>query len=200
MSKSSGPQDTSAFKKVFGQEKNKDILLGFLNDMLEHPDFGYLLEATYLDNEASNAVAIRCTDQYKRCYLIEVYFLKDPEHKRDPSSDEVYSRLLKGHKQVQKMRYISITILAYTLFQAQEEVRTDYTAETTKSKDNFIKDFNAVIIELPKFEKRVWELTSKLDYWYYYLKYGIEKKSETYSALIERHPMMKRAYEALDRQ
>lgn len=203
MMKPSGTQGRSVFKQVFGQEKNKDILVDFLNDVLERPDFIYILEATYLDSDVeddtSNSIVLRCTDQYKRHFLLEIYLIKSPREKRNLSSDVVYNRLLGGeYAQSQKMRFIFMTILEFTLFHGEDEIRTDYTMETKKEKESCIDDIYAIIMELPKFNKEEWELTSKLDCWYYFLKHGLKQRPKTYPKLVRRYPMIRRAYEALN--
>ena len=198
----SNPQTPSTFRKVFGQEKNKDILIEFLNDLFESPEYGRILEATYLDSdiasETPNFILTHCIDQYKRPYLIEVCYISDPKAKRSPAGEEIYSKLSKGHKQAQKLRYVIIFILSYQIFPEHlEKVRTDYTAKLKKVQENFLKDFHTIIIELPKFKQEVGELRTKLDYWYYYLKYGLDKHAEAPPALVEGYPLMKRVYEAL---
>ena len=202
--KSPAPASCLTFQRIFGQENNKDIFIRFINDVVDHPELGYIAEATYLDNKiankAPNVVIAHCLDQYEQPYLVEIHLIKDPEGQRNTSSDEVYSELLKEH-QGQKVRFVFITILERTLFPpTQQEVRTSYKAQAAKVKNNFIKDFYAVIVELPKFQKTVGELVDRLDCWYYFLKHELKERSEVYPELVERHPIMKRVHEALDQQ
>ncbi|MEL6539443.1 MAG: PD-(D/E)XK nuclease family transposase [Bacteroidota bacterium] len=203
MISSSNQKSLSAFRKVFGQEKNKDILIGFLNDMLQEPEFVYILDAIYLDSDVADktpdTIVVQCTDQYKRCLLIEIYIIKSPEQRRTPSGSGVYDRFLKKHgKKGEKAHFVFMTILEFTLFHDIEELRSDFTADTKKSKDNCIEDMHAIIIELPKFEKEGWELKSSMDCWYYLLKHVLKGKPEACPKLAEKYPMIKRAYEALE--
>lgn len=42
------PKNDFAFKKVFGTEKNKDILIHFLNDMVAFKTKGKIVEVSFL--------------------------------------------------------------------------------------------------------------------------------------------------------
>ncbi|HBG34830.1 MAG TPA: transposase, partial [Holosporales bacterium] len=42
------PKNDFAFKKIFGTEKNKDILIHFLNDMLTFKDRALIQDVTFL--------------------------------------------------------------------------------------------------------------------------------------------------------
>ena len=42
------PKNDYAFKRIFGTEKNKEILVHFLNDILVFPENGQVQTVTYL--------------------------------------------------------------------------------------------------------------------------------------------------------
>jgi hypothetical protein len=42
------PKNDIAFKKIFGSEKNKDILIHFLNDMITFKDHAKIKEVSFL--------------------------------------------------------------------------------------------------------------------------------------------------------
>ena len=48
LSKFLDPKNDVAFKKIFGTEKNKDILIHFLNDIITFKENGPIKEVTFL--------------------------------------------------------------------------------------------------------------------------------------------------------
>ncbi|MEL6412876.1 MAG: PD-(D/E)XK nuclease family transposase [Bacteroidota bacterium] len=192
-----------AFKKVFGQEKNKEILIEFLNDLLEGPDLVYLLEANYISSDLvddpSHAVMVQCLDQYKRSYVIEIHLIKDIKEKREPSSELAYQRTEEMYERDgKKVWYVFISILEFAILPGDNgRVKIDFTAPRIEDEDNPIEVFRGITMELPKFEKQVWELSSKLDHWYYFLRYGLPESRKDYPKAVRVYPMLRRAYEAL---
>ena len=74
------PKNDLAFKRVFGSEKNKDILIQFLNDILDHQYIGEIREITFLPTvQAPEVVAnkqsivdVLCQDQHGIQYIVEM--------------------------------------------------------------------------------------------------------------------------------
>src|SRR5271167_3011405 len=72
------PKNDLAFKRIFGSEKNKDILIHFLNDILMRPS--PITEVTFLktidDPEIASLrtslVDVLCKDQNKDLFVIEM--------------------------------------------------------------------------------------------------------------------------------
>ena len=86
------PKNGVAFKSVFGQEKNKDILIHFLNDVLSHDRIGQIKEVTFLRRAQELKVApkrqspidVRCRDELGReCVAaIDMEVAKRPDYKQ----------------------------------------------------------------------------------------------------------------------
>ena len=52
------PKNDIAFKKIFGTEKNKDILIHFLNDMLIFKEGGKIKDLTFLKTNQDPEISV----------------------------------------------------------------------------------------------------------------------------------------------
>ena len=85
LSKFLDPKNDVAFRKIFGSEKNKDILIHFLNDVLTFQERGRIVNITFLKTiqdpetaaKKSSIVDILCTDQNGSRYIVEMQVAKD---------------------------------------------------------------------------------------------------------------------------
>src|SRR5262245_672316 len=74
------PKNDYAFKTIFGTEKNKDILIHFLNDILAFPEGKKIKNVTFLkpiqDPEAvakkKSIVDVLCSDEKGIQYIVEM--------------------------------------------------------------------------------------------------------------------------------
>ena len=72
LSKFLDPKNDIAFKKIFGNEKNKDILIHFLNDMLVFKENKPITSVTFLTtvqdpkiaSQKTSIVDIMCSDAF----------------------------------------------------------------------------------------------------------------------------------------
>ena len=77
------PKNDFAFKKIFG-EKNKDILIHFLNDVLEFADSAKVTDLTFLEttqdpeiaSKKTSIVDVLCTDDLGRKHIVEMQVAK----------------------------------------------------------------------------------------------------------------------------
>ena len=81
------PQNDVAFKRIFGQEKNKDILLAMLNCVLAKQIHKPLKEVHFVSPiqegntvyQKRSAIDVLCKDQDGCTYIIEMQVEKDSE-------------------------------------------------------------------------------------------------------------------------
>src|ERR1700684_2428197 len=79
------PKNDFAFKKIFGTEKNKDILIHFLNDMITFKEEACIKDVIFLktvqDPETiankTSIVDILCTDEKALHYIVEMQVAKE---------------------------------------------------------------------------------------------------------------------------
>jgi predicted transposase/invertase (TIGR01784 family) len=69
-----------------------------------------------------------------------------------------------------------------------------------KTNGHYLKDFQFVFIELPKFAKnRVEELESTIERWCFFFKYAEDTTDEDLRNIAEKSPIIKLAYDELDK-
>ena len=79
------PKNDIAFKKIFGTEKNKDILIHFLNDMIKFKEKGHIINVTFLKTvqdpetaaKKTSIVDILCRDEKGHTYIVEMQVAKE---------------------------------------------------------------------------------------------------------------------------
>ena len=209
ISKFLDPKNDFAFRQVFGQEKNKDILIHFLNDVLDHTHIGRIVAVQFLERvhdpeiaaKKQSIVDIRCTDQTGREYIIEMQVAKQPgfEKRAQYYASKAYSRQLMPAAQYEQLKeVIFIAITDYIVFPEKAAFKSDHLILDHKTQEHDLKDLYFTFIELPKFTKSPCELTSGLDYWCYYFKHAPQTRPEDYERLIKHSSILQRAYQALD--
>ena len=80
LSKFLDPKNEVAFKRIFGTQKNQDILIHFLNDVITFKEKGSIQEVTFLktiqDPEIAagktSIVDILCKDEKGNSYIVEM--------------------------------------------------------------------------------------------------------------------------------
>src|SRR5262245_22961814 len=79
------PKNDIAFKKIFETEKNKDILIHFLNDMITFKEGEKIKEVTFLKTvqdpetaaKKTSIVDILCRDEKENIYIVEMQVAKE---------------------------------------------------------------------------------------------------------------------------
>ncbi|MCE2991925.1 MAG: Rpn family recombination-promoting nuclease/putative transposase, partial [Candidatus Jidaibacter sp.] len=85
ISKFLDPKNDFAFKKIFGTEKNKDILIHFLNDIVNFKQGGPIQDVTFLKTiqdpetaaQKTSIVDILCKDEKGNQYIVEMQVAKE---------------------------------------------------------------------------------------------------------------------------
>lgn len=175
------PYTDFAFKRLFGTESNKEILMGFLNALFRGKqvieDITYL-DITHPDNREADRQAVfdvYCKNQKGEEILIEMQKGEQPFFK----DRSIYFSTLPIREQAikdglwnygAKTIYI-ISILNFTFddtdaSQFLHEVRL---METTTHKV-FYDELSFIYLEMPKFRKTEYELEKPLDKWAFAIK------------------------------
>ena len=202
------PKNDFAFKRVFGSEKNKDILIQFLNDILDHQYIGQIKDITFLPTIQESAVAaskqsivdVLCQDQHGVQYIVEmqVTATTDFDKRVQYYATKAYSRQLLKGEDYQKLRnVIFLAITNFTMFPDDPAIKSDHIILNSQTYAHKLKGLHFTFIELTKFTKKLEELTSIREKWYYYLKHAPETTEEAYSELVEGSPALQRAYDEL---
>ena len=174
------------FKRLFGEEPNKDLLLDFLNELLKDKE-GEIIEISYLPNEKLPITIgdrraiydLYCKNAKGEYFIVEMQkaeqkYFKDrmlfystfPIQEQARNKDKNWNFELK--------HVYAIGILDFE-FKEDEDYPEKYKYEAklfeTETKKEFYKKLTYIYLSMPKFNKTLDELESKFDKWLYVLKH-----------------------------
>jgi predicted transposase/invertase (TIGR01784 family) len=171
------------FKRLFGEEINKDLLLDFLNELLKEEQ-GRIINLTYLKTEHLGATEIDrkaifdlyCENEKGEKFIVElqktkqnffkdrtVYYSTFPIREQAKRSDWDYE--LKA--------VYTIAILDFVFESDKNEphkFRYDVKLKDIETNKVFYDKLTFICLEMPKFNKSVEELETRFDKWLYVLK------------------------------
>jgi predicted transposase/invertase (TIGR01784 family) len=208
------PKNDVAFKKIFGSEKHKDILIHFINDILGFRGNCAIQEVTFLNPVQDPKIAIQkqsivdvlCKDSNGVQYIIEMQVAETSgfEKRAQYYAAKAYSgQLYKGSGEdglYQNLKeIIFIAIADFILFPGKKEYKSAHAILDTHNYDHDLKDFSFTFIELPKFTKKsVDELENMEEKWCFFLKYADETTSEDLKKLVDGDAVLQKAYDILE--
>ena len=174
------PTSDIAFKKIFGSTAHKNILIDFLNAVLERAPGEKIVDVIFNDPYNTpetllsklSIVDVRCTDEKKNQYIVEVQVEKQSDYAARAqyySSLALSRQLAKTEKYAQLVPVIFIGIINFNLFSTQNYVSHHLILDTT-THEHALKHLEFHFIELDKFNKNLEELVHILDKWIYFLK------------------------------
>ncbi len=180
------PRNDVAFKKIFGDDNNKDILLHFLNDVLHKTGNNAIAEVTICNPTQLPEIAynkesildVLCTDNNGIKYIVEmqVNSRKGFEKRAQYYAAKTYSSQAKASDDYYNLKeVIFLAILDYNLFPHKLNYKSDHVILDKDSYAHDLRDFSFTFIELPKFNKQnPEELNSYEEKWCYFFKYAGE--------------------------
>ena len=171
------PLSDFGFKRIFGQEENKSLLLSFLNGLLPEKhivDLQYnQTEFQGLGNHQKSArFDVACTTNDGERFIVEMqrakqlYFVD----RAIWYFSMAFTQQKRGECGSRLIPVYSVNILDFILF--DQDSRMLHSAHVRDDEDNRVlsKVENFYFLELPKFTKSSGELESALDEWLYLLK------------------------------
>lgn len=171
------------FKKLFGEEPNKDLLLDFLNELLKEEQ-GQIKDLTYLKNEhlGTNELDRRaifdlyCENERGEKFIVElqkakqkffkdrtIYYSTFPIREQAKHADWVYE--LKA--------VYTIALLDFVFDEDKnepEKYRYDVKLKDIETKKIFYDKLTFIYLEMPKFTKGIDELTNRFEKWLYVIR------------------------------
>ncbi|MDV3353410.1 Rpn family recombination-promoting nuclease/putative transposase [Leptothoe sp. LEGE 181152] len=179
------PKTDFAFKKIFGSEEHKDILMSFLNGMVYEgndivQDLTILnpyqaprirgVKDTYLDVKA------QLHDGSTVIIEMQVLNLEGFEKRILYNAAKAYSiQLNKGHDYALLNPVIALTITDFVMFPEFEGWLSRFILKEKNFLFDYpIHDLELVFGELPKFDRALDELHSLTDQWAYFLNHARE--------------------------
>ena len=177
------PKVDYAFKKIFGSEESKEILISFLNAIVYegkptikdltivnpyNPGQLMTLKETYLDVKAvladGSIVVIEMQVARMAAFSKRVMYNLAKAYANQLSKGEYYPRLHPA---------IAVTITDFILFKDSEDIINEFVFHQPKKKFDYPDcELKLIFVELPKFEKSLSEIETLVDKWIYFLKEG----------------------------
>lgn len=202
------PKYDLTFKRIFGSEKNKNILIHFLNDILEFKGENAIEDVEFLStilnpeiaSDKQSIVDVLCKDSHGNRYIAEMQVTRDKgfEKRAQLYAAKAYSRQSGNYIDFKKVFFIAIANC--TLFPREVEYISTHSIRDIKTNGHYLKDFQFVFIELPKFTKsKVEQLENMAERWCFFFKYAEETTDEDLKKIAEQEPVIKLAYDELDK-
>lgn len=175
------PMCDIAFKKLFGSQEKKEILMSFLNSVLGCKEGYRIVDVKITDPYnipdapwlKTSIVDVRCIDQQGKHYIIELQVESQddyPERSQYYSSLAIARQLKKGWEYGKVMPVVFIGVLAFDLFDNADYL-SHHKILNTKTHQHALKHLEFHFIELKKFNKTLEELDDTIiDKWIYLLK------------------------------
>ncbi len=183
------------FKRLFGEEPNKDLLLDFLNELLREEQ-GEIIELTYLKNEHLGNTELNrkvifdlyCTNAKGEKFIVELQKTKQNFFK----DRSVYYATFPIQEQAQRgsfwnyelKKVYTIAILDFVFEEDKNEpdkFRYDIMLSDIETNKIFYDKLRFIYLEMPKFNKKAEELETKFEKWLFVLKnlHKLERIPET---------------------
>ncbi|QTP63112.1 Rpn family recombination-promoting nuclease/putative transposase [Wolbachia endosymbiont of Ceratosolen solmsi] len=211
LSKFLDPKNDISFRRIFGTEKNKDILIHFLNDILGFTDKSAIKDIEFLSTiqdpdiaaKKQSIVDVLCRDEDGVQVIVEMQVAKTKgfEKRAQYYAAKAYSRQADKGDQYQDLKeIIFIAIADCILFPDKSEYKSKHTIRDEDTNEHDLKDFYFIFIELPKFPKtKEDQLSNIVEKWIYFFKYADETSEEELEKIIGSDVIIKKAYEELNR-
>ena len=180
-----------AFKRIFGTEKNKDILI--LNDILGFTGKNAIQDIEFLSTIQDPDIAA------KKQSIVDV-LCRDSTGAQYYAA-KAYSRQAgKGDQYHDLKEIIFIAIADCVLFPDKSSYKSKHTTRDEETNEHDLKDFYFIFIELPKFPKnKEDQLENVIEKWMYFLKYANETSKKDLERIIGSDLIIKKAYKELNR-
>ena len=201
------PKNDYAFKKIFGAEKNKDILIHFLNDMISLTDCpieDVQLLKTFLEPDIAmqkdSILDILCKDEQGRQFIVEMQMSNEGnfEQRALYYTSKVYTSQLGKKETYHKLKnVIFLAITNFKMFPEKAEYKSHHMILDGKTYEQDIKGISFTFVELPKFNKTISELTTSIEKWCYFLKNAEDTDPKDLLEISGSYTIIEKAYEQL---
>ena len=208
------PKNDFAFKRIFGSKKHKNLLISFLNAVLESQISSPIQDVVFLKTvqdpdvaaKKQSIVDVLCQDEAGVQYIVEMQVAKYAgfEARAQYYASKAYIGQMEQGDQYHNLKeVIFLAIADYIVFPNKEAYKSEHRTLDRKTGENDLDKLFFTFVELPKFndqlkaaQRKLEELTLE-EKWYYFLSNApvtTEQELEVLSSSLE----IKEAYRVLD--
>ena len=170
-----------AFKKVFGSEESKDILMSFLNSIIYQDSIKKIQDLTIVDpynipmlkGMKDTFVDVKANLNDGTKVIIEMQVLNHAGFEKRVlyNAAKNYSVQLNKSEEYELLNpVIALNIVDFNMFLDSNEVITNFKLLEKKQFIDYSDDIELIFIELPKFTKTEEQLQSISEQWIYFIK------------------------------
>jgi predicted transposase/invertase (TIGR01784 family) len=203
------PKNDAAFKRIFGSENNKDLLIHFLNSVfagekpvIESINFLNPIQLPKISTLRESILELLCEATDGSKFIIEMQLSKQEGFLK---RTQYYAAKTYVEQRVKDLEFkdlncvIFLAISAHKLF-ADHDYRylKHHVILDKDTHAHHLDAFSFSFIELPNFQKSITELSSPMDKWIYFLKHAEDISQAEFSRIIERDPVLTKAFQELD--
>lgn len=206
------PRNDIAFKKIFGDKRNKDILIHFLNDVLNKTQENRIEEVVLtnptqlpeIDGAKESILDVLCTDHQGNQYIVEMQvsgrkgFAKRAQY----YAAKAYSNQAdEGGKYHDLKEVVFLAILDFVMFPENTKYQHVHVILDKEDYSHHLKDFSFTFLELPKFHQTDPKtLTTYVEKWCYFFKYASspEHMQAFLATLGSENHIISKAYNVLE--
>jgi predicted transposase/invertase (TIGR01784 family) len=176
------PKNDVAFRKIFGDENKKEILISFLNNILEFAGTSKEIVDITIQNPyqvpklkelKETILDIKAVDKRNIHYIIEMQVFHTTAFEKKVLyyvSKAYYQQLDRAENYPKLNQVIFLGFLNFNLFKKNPDYATRHLILDEKTNENHFQDFELNFVELPKFNKNLEELENIKDKWIYFVK------------------------------
>lgn len=203
------PKNDVAFRRIFGTERYKNVLMCFINDILEFEGDSRIIDVTFLTpnqepdiiSQKSSTVDVLCKDANDVQYIVEMQVAHEKGFEKRAlyyASKAYVKQLKKGEKEYWNLKkVIFIAITNYVVFPEKAHYKSDHVILDKETREHDMKDISFTFIELPKYKKsRSEKVSNRIEQWCNYFKYADDTTEQESNAIED--PIVKEAYEAIN--
>jgi predicted transposase/invertase (TIGR01784 family) len=214
LSKFLDPKNDIAFRRIFGSEKNKDILIHFINDILELKDGERVREVSFLSTiqvpeiaaKKQSIVDVLCKDENGVQIIVEMQVSPQQgfEKRAQYYAAKAYSGQLnkgkeEGSRYTDLKAVVFIAISDNVIFSDKVFYKSDHIVLDKDTYSHDLKDFSFTFIELPKFKiTDISLLTNIIEKWCYFFKHASKTSEQDLLKIVGSDQVIERAYTELN--
>lgn len=202
------PRTDLAFRKIFGSDRSQDILISFLNAVLNLSGDDRIIEVSIIDPYKAplikgwrqTYVDVRVRDERGRLYVVEMQVLAYTgfEKRILYNACKAYvGQAESGAEFKNLVDVVAITITDFIMFKELSQIVSTFRLSAQENPDICYRDLALVFVELPKFKKSLEELETTLDRWLYFLKHATSLR--TVPDALAREPAVGHALDLANR-
>ena len=207
------PQNDVAFKRIFGTEKNKDILIAMLNAVLKNQLHRPIKDVQFLnpiqEPEAlarkQSIVDVLCKDEDDCQYIIEMQIANAKgfqERAQYYASKAFISQMKEGEEYHDLKEVIFLAFCNFPIFQKKKHYKSEHITIDKKTGEHDLDKLSFTFIDLLKFDKECVKTIEDLtleEKFYYFLRHATEIDEKSLQSLISKDIIIEKAFKEIER-